>query len=232
MSKLMSVPISTKVLARLFILGEMEFPLEATLKHDQIDEFLKAVLACDLSDLIHYIDLYNGDELFGTDDVPQSSQIITINKCIDNLVDCGKGFITDYRMGAIIQNAPEKHRDTSCRRLGESYRKTIVKLGLASSEKRDDYGIILNPLTVRFRYLRTEERTQVLIKLCIRFPIIRNLIRNARFQKYNGYDQLQLFRESTKKRRGQEIRRFLKDIRTFECQEINDRIDNIVWEME
>lgn len=217
--------ITPEAAAKLIITNEID--LSESWSYEQSNAVVNSLLQLEVDDIIHIID-GKEDTFLDTDKIPQFGSIDSIEKVPFVISNTGIRYLSYAQLGYYLKLDVNAKMEANIK-FGENHGKGAALIGLAECENSK---FSCSSLSIGFCKLDDQnDRRKLIIKLYFRIPIVQMILRHSAKGKYNGYDTMNSFSESTKKRRGQCLRKIFKSFRELNNTELNHRLENVYWEV-
>lgn len=218
--------ITPSAAVKLLITNEMDlsyFNLD-----NQINQIWDSLLEISVDEILSIIDNLQICEVAVAKDIPQFGRLDTIDK-VPFYFEDSSSLQADYaQLGFYLKKDINATLGANTK-FGENHGKGASLLGIVKCKNKK---IVPSMLTFSFCELSKEKRYKVLVLLMFRIPIIQILLKISKKRQIDGFGPMVLLSESTKKRRSQCVRKILSILKTLDSQELNERLENILWVLE
>lgn len=187
---------------------------------------LTQLLKLQISEILSIVDNQEHEESADIKDIPQFGSIEMLIRVPYYFIQTGQSVVDYPQLGFFLKNDIDASLEANTK-FGENHGKGAAILGLVNCK-----GTRFVPSSVTNSFCtRTEaQQAEIIKRLCFRIPIVQLIISNAKSGMVNGYYPMREYSESTRHRRGQCLRAIFKAMREYNNDELNYRLDNIIWE--
>ena len=189
------------------------------------EEILRAISNMPVDQLLSIVDSVPSRNRFLPKDIPQFGKVDTLVDVPIVFFQTGLSKLNYAQLGVSLSNNPDISIPAATK-YGENHGKAVSMLGLLDLE---DNAFHLSKLGKSFNGLNKNEQHEVTVKLFMRVPLIQELLKRAKNSKVNGYDLMNELTDSTKKRRGSNVKGVLNAFQAYGNSDMNSRIKNIYW---
>ena len=224
MGYLVEAAITPKAAAKLLISGEIDILSDWNVNTAR--KVLDELKALSIDEILSIIDCNCYGDVADVKHIPQFGKTETIAKVTCYFVAQGQCCADYPQMGFYLKQDVNATLVANTK-FGENHGKAAAILGIAACV---DKRIVPSALTKAFCSMGEREQEEVLNKLLFRVPVVQIILKAASNQKVNGYAPMEQLKESTRHRRGQNIKAILKTLNTYQNDELDRRLKNVVWE--
>ncbi len=215
--------ITPEAAAKLIITNDID--LSESWSYEQSREIIDSILQLKVSEILQIIDEKEFCFL-DTNDIPQFGSIESIERVPFILSDTGIRYLSYAQLGYYLKQDVNAKLEANIK-FGENHGKGASLVGIARCV---DGQISCSSLSIGFcKVTDPNLRKAVIVRLYFRIPIVQQILRHAAIEKYNGYDSMVFFTESTKKRRSQCLRKIFVSLKQLQDQSLDRRLNNIFW---
>ena len=216
--------ITPRAAAKLLISNELDIGINVS--YDTATKILDELLKLSIEECLAIIDFHNYGNIADVKYIPQFGRIDTIIRVPYYFVNISYSNVDYAQLGFFLK--PDVNASLGATtKFGENHGKAASILGITSCANK---RIAPSALTRAFCSYDNENQNKILLRLFFRIPIIQIILKEASLGKYNGYIPMQSLMASTKQRRSQSLRAIFKSMWSYQNKELNNRINNIVWE--
>lgn len=215
--------ITSKAAAKLLISGEMS--VAGQWGTGMAQKVLIELIRLPIEEILKIVDCNLYGNIVDIKYIPQFGKIDTIMR-VPYYFQVLQQSSADYpQMGFYLKQDINANLMANTK-FGENYGKAASILGVTSCANK---RIMPSVFTEAFCELDCETQHEVFRKLIFRVPIIQVILKSATEGPFNGYSPMSQLKESTMKRRGQCIRAMLRELYKYQNEELNMRIENVIW---
>ena len=216
--------ITPKAAAKMIISGELD--LDDQWGVEDAAMVLDEIVALQVEECLHIVDSHMHCKIADVKYIPQFGKIERLKEVPLCFVEMGVSSVDYPQLGFFLKKDIMAKLDANTK-FGENYGKGAAMLGLVNCKNN---RIVPSCLTQAYCALPCDKQKELIKKLYFRIPIIQILLSASKYGETNGFAPMMLLKESTRKRRGQSVRGILGVLKECGSSELNERINNIIWE--
>ena len=215
--------ITPRAAARLLISNEMD-PAHCV-SGQAAAQILDELAKLPIDECLSIVDNNKYGDVADVKGIPQFGTIETLMRVPHFFSDKGV-LISDYpQMGFYLKNDISASLGANTK-FGENHGKTMALLGIIQCA---NCRFSPTALSDAFCKCSNEEKQQIMARLFFRIPIIQIILKNASVSEFNGFYPMCQLMESTRHRRGFNLRAIFEELQKLNHKELSRRIENIVW---
>ena len=217
--------ITPKAAAKLLLSGEIN--LDAIWNEQTSKKVFDELLTLSIDEALDIVDRNTYGALADVHYVPQFGKLETVTDVPSYFVDTGTRCADYPQLGFFLK--PDVNASLVANtKFGENHGKAAAILGIANCINK---RIVPSALSYGFMDLNQDEQKEVVKKLLFKIPAVQIILCSAKNGVVNGYDSLALLKESTMRRRSQCLRAIFRILKEYNHPTLNNRIENITWEV-
>ena len=210
--------------AKLLISNEID--IVSDIPHNIAVKILDELLDLKIEECLSIIDFNTYGDIADIKYIPQFGKTETLIHVPRYFIDKGQTSVDYPQLGFYLK--PDINASLMANtKFGENHGKAMALLGLTDCINK---RIVPSAFTNAFCSYDKDKQNEIIIKLFFRIPIVQIILKAASKNQVNGYLPMQALMDSTRRRRSQCLRAIFKLLLSYDNDELNRRINNIIWE--
>lgn len=216
--------ITPRAAAKLLISNELDISCE--IPYDVALRILDELLNLTIGECLSIIDSNDYGDVADVKCIPQFGKLETLLRVPFYFVEKGQTCVDYPQLGFYLK--PDVNASLAANtKFGENHGKMAALLGITDVVNK---RIVPSAFTNAFCSCDINKQNEILLKLLFRIPVVQIILKAASANAFNGYLPMRDLMNSTRYRRSQSLRSIFKFFLLQGDNELNRRINNIIWE--
>lgn len=224
MGSFVTTSITPHAAAKLLISNEID--IAADIPHDLALRILDELLGMTIEECLSIVDFNNYGDVADVKYIPQFGKTETLLRVPYYFIEKGQTCVDYPQLGFYLKSDINATLVANTK-YGENHGKMMALLGLTNCVNK---RIVPSAFTSAFCSYDADKQYEIILKLFFRIPVVQIILKAASINQFNGYLPMRALMDSTRRRRAYCLRAIFKLLSSYDNDELNYRINNIIWE--